>query len=110
MHLLLIEDHEDLAANITEYFQAKGDSIEHTADGLSGYELASSKRHDLIVLDWMLPGLDGLTLCRKLREEANVQTPILMLTAKDLLTDKLEGLEAGADDYLVKPFSLLALA
>lgn len=110
MHILLIEDHRDLAENITEYFEAKGDTVECAADGLSGAALAVSKPYDVIVLDLMLPGLDGLSLCRKLREEAKLQTPVLMLTAKDLLQNKIEGFEAGADDYLVKPFSLVELA
>src|SRR3974390_325867 len=110
MHILLIEDHRDLAENITEYFEAKGDSVEYAADGVNGAALAFSKPYDVIVLDLMLPGLDGLSVCRKLREEAKLQTPVLMLTAKDLLANKIEGFEAGADDYLVKPFSLVELA
>jgi DNA-binding response OmpR family regulator len=109
MHLLLIEDHADIAANIAEFFEPRGDVIEHALDGESGLELALANTYDAIVLDLMLPGLDGLTLCRKLRQAGRTQAPVLMLTAKDLLTDKIEGFEAGADDYLVKPFSLAEL-
>lgn len=109
MRLLLIEDHQDIAANITEYFTARGDVVDHATDGLRGYQMATSQPYDAIVLDLMLPGLDGLTVCRRLRDEARVRTPVLMLTAKDLLANKVEGFEAGADDYLVKPFSLVEL-
>jgi len=109
MRILLIEDHQDIAANISEYFGARGDTVDHAIDGESGYELARSGDHDVIVLDLMLPGRDGLSVCRQLREEAGVRTPILVLTAKDLLSNKVDGFEAGADDYLVKPFSLVEL-
>jgi DNA-binding response OmpR family regulator len=109
MHLLLIEDHADIAANIAEFFESRGDVIEHAPDGDSGLQLALAKSYDAIVLDLLLPGLDGLTLCRQLRQAGRTQVPVLMLTAKDLLTDKIEGFEAGADDYLVKPFSLAEL-
>jgi DNA-binding response OmpR family regulator len=109
MHLLLIEDHADIAANIAEFFAARGDSIEHAQTGESGLPLALSNPYDAIVLDLMLPGIDGLTLCRQLRQAGRTRVPVLMLTAKDLLADKIEGFEAGADDYLVKPFSLAEL-
>lgn len=110
MHILLIEDHQDIAANITEYFEARGDRVDCAADGLSGLQLAAACGADVIVLDLMLPGLDGISLCAKLRTEQQIRTPVLMLTAKDLLADKVNGFEAGADDYLVKPFSLVELA
>jgi DNA-binding response OmpR family regulator len=109
MNLLLIEDHGDIAANIAEYFEARGDSVEYAAAGDSGLVMALAGSYDAIVLDLMLPGLDGLSLCRKLRQSGRTRIPILMLTAKDLLADKIEGFEAGADDYLVKPFSLAEL-
>lgn len=109
MHLLLIEDHTDIAGNIAEYFGARGDMVTHALDGNDGLDLALRNTYDAIVLDLMLPGLDGIALCRKLRQAGHTQVPILMLTAKDLLTDKVEGFEAGADDYLVKPFSLIEL-
>ncbi|HEY5806717.1 MAG TPA: response regulator transcription factor [Povalibacter sp.] len=109
MHLLLIEDHKDIAANIAEYFEARGDAVAHAADGPAGLELALQTTYDAIVLDLMLPGMDGITLCRNLRQAGHTRVPILMLTAKDLLADKVEGFEAGADDYLIKPFSLIEL-
>jgi len=110
MRILLIEDHRDIAANIAEYFGAKGDTVVIAADGINGLQLASHQPFDTIILDVMLPGLDGLSICRQLRAGASSHVPILMLTAKDLLSDKIAGFEAGADDYLVKPFSLLELA
>ncbi|HSN71319.1 MAG TPA: response regulator transcription factor [Steroidobacteraceae bacterium] len=110
MHVLLIEDHRDIAENVTEYLEGRGDTVDYAADGVTGLHLAVTHRYDVIVLDVMLPGLDGLALCRKLRQEGLVGTPVLMLTARDLLTDKVAGFEAGADDYLVKPFSLVELA
>jgi DNA-binding response OmpR family regulator len=109
MHLLLIEDHRDIAANIAEYFEARRDVIDHEVDGEAGLQKALAQTYDAIVLDLMLPGLDGLSLCRQLRQAGRTRVPVLMLTAKDLLEDKIEGFEAGADDYLVKPFSLAEL-
>jgi DNA-binding response OmpR family regulator len=109
MNLLLIEDHADIAANITEYFEGRGDGVVHVVDGTTGLQKALADPYDAIVLDLLLPGLDGLSLCRQLRHAGRTQVPVLMLTAKDLLADKIEGFEAGADDYLVKPFSLAEL-
>jgi len=109
MHLLLIEDHEDLAANVCEYLGARGHIMDVAADGVTGLHLAVVNAYDAIILDVGLPGLDGVTLCRKLRHEAHKQTPVLMLTARDTLPDKLGGFAAGADDYLVKPFALQEL-
>jgi DNA-binding response OmpR family regulator len=83
--------------------------VEHAADGPAGLKLALNNHYDAIVLDLMLPGLDGVSLCRRLRTTGNVRTPVLMLTARDLLSNKVAGFEAGADDYLVKPFSLVEL-
>jgi DNA-binding response OmpR family regulator len=79
-------------------------------DGIGGLHLALTQDYDAIILDIMLPGMDGLTFCRKLREEGEKATPVLMLTARDTLSDKLEGFDAGADDYLVKPFELEELS
>ncbi|MBC7983604.1 MAG: response regulator transcription factor [Candidatus Obscuribacterales bacterium] len=111
MRILLVEDHQDIAANIAEYLGAKGDIVQLATDGIEGLTLARSSTYDVIVLDVMLPGLDGLAVCRELRTDTSTaQVPILMLTARDLLSDKVAGLDAGADDYLVKPFSLLELA
>jgi len=103
MHLLLIEDNRDLAQNMFDYFEPKGHVVDLAWDGISGLHLAISNQYDVLILDLMLPGMDGLTLCRRLRE-AGKQIPVLMLTARDSLDDKIAGLEAGADDYVVKPF------
>jgi DNA-binding response OmpR family regulator len=110
MHILLIEDHRDIAENVTEFLEGHGDTVDYAADGVTGLHLAVTHVYDVIVLDLMLPGLDGLSVCRKLRQEGHVTTPVLMLTARDLLSDKVTGFEVGADDYLVKPFSLIELA
>lgn len=109
MHLLLIEDNPDLAANICEYLQARGHVMDAAGDGITGLHLAVVNPYDAIILDVALPGLDGLTLCQKLRREARKAVPVLILTARDTLQDKVGGFEAGADDYLVKPFELLEL-
>ncbi|HEY6096138.1 MAG TPA: response regulator transcription factor [Gallionellaceae bacterium] len=105
MNILLIEDNRDLATNMFDYFESRGHTMDLAGDGISGLHFASTNQYDVLVLDVMLPGMDGLTLCRRLRE-AGKNTPILMLTARDLLEDKIAGLEAGADDYVVKPFAL----
>jgi DNA-binding response OmpR family regulator len=107
--VLVIEDNRDIAANIADYLEPKGHVLDFAANGQHGLQLAMSERYDVIVLDIMLPGLDGMTLCRRLRAEGRVVTPVLMLTARDQLDDKLEGFHAGADDYLVKPFSVKEL-
>lgn len=109
MHILVIEDNEDLAANICEFLGAKGYTVETATDGVTGLHLAVVNNFDAVVLDLMLPGIDGLSLCQRLRNEAQSQTPVLMLTARDTIEDKLAGFESGADDYLIKPFSLLEL-
>lgn len=105
MELLLVEDHQDIAGIIFDFFEIKGYSLDYAANGLQGYELASRNRYDLIILDVMLPRMDGFTVCRKLRKEG-IETPILMLTARDTREDTLLGFEEGADDYLIKPFDL----
>ena len=106
MRILIIEDDATIAANLYDFLESRGHAVDAAADGVTGLHLAISQTFDAIVLDLGLPGMDGLTLTKKLREEAHVETPILMLTARDTLDDKLEGFSRGADDYLVKPFSL----
>ena len=106
MRVLIIEDNRDLAANMFDFLEAKGHVVDAAGDGITGMHLALVNQYDAIVLDLMLPGLDGITLCRKLREEGGKDTPILIITARDSLDDKIAGLEAGADDYLVKPAEL----
>ncbi|WP_017938648.1 response regulator transcription factor [Zestomonas thermotolerans] len=110
MRILLVEDNRDILANMADYLEIKGYSVDCAQDGLAGLRLASSEHYDLIVLDIMLPGLDGYTLCRRLREEVRRDTPVIMLTARDQLDDRLEGFRSGADDYLIKPFALSELA
>lgn len=105
MNILLIEDNRDLATNMFDYFESRGHTMDLAGDGIPGLHLASSNSYDVIVLDWMLPSMDGITMCKRLRD-AEKHTPVLMLTARDSLDDKIAGLEAGADDYVVKPFSM----
>ena len=107
--ILLIEDHHDIAAMVCEHLEFSGYDIDYAADGVTGLHLAVSGEFDAIILDLMLPGMDGLEVCRKYRQEAGGNTPILMLTARDTLEDKVAGLDAGADDYLVKPFEMAEL-
>ena len=109
MRILVIEDHPDLAANLGDYLTAQGHSVDFAADGPSGFARARQAEHDVIVLDRMLPGLDGLSLCRRLRAQGTA-TPLLMLTALDTVSNRVDGLAAGADDYLVKPFALSELS
>lgn len=106
MRILIVEDTRDIAENIADFLEPKGHELDFAADGVTGLHLAVTRPFDVIVLDLNLPGIDGITLCRKLRREAHVTTPVLMLTARDRLDDKLEGFDAGTDDYLVKPFSM----
>lgn len=107
--MLLAEDNDALAANIAEYLEQAGDVIDFARDGEGSLHLARTNAYDAIVLDLTSPLLDGLGVARRLRERAGITTPILMLTARDTVQDKLEGFEAGADDYLTQPFDLLEL-
>lgn len=109
MRILLIEDDCTIATNLYDFLTARGHVTDAAADGAIGLHLAITQRFDAIVLDIGLPGLDGMKLCRKLRVDAHIDTPVLMLTARDTLEDKLQGFEHGADDYLVKPFALKEL-
>ena len=106
---LIVEDNRDICENIAAYLEKHSYILDFAYDGISAMHLALTHRFDIIVLDLMLPGMDGLRFCQKLRTEAEVETPVLMLTARDTLADKLKGFEAGADDYLVKPFALQEL-
>lgn len=108
LRILLIEDQRDIAANIWDYLEHHGFVMDHAADGAKGLRMALDGAYDVIVLDLGLPKLDGLELCRQLRE-AHRDTPVLMLTARDTLDDKLAGFAHGADDYLVKPFAMKEL-
>ena len=106
-HLLLVEDARDLAAVVIRELEAAGYHVAHAVDGESALRLASEFEFDLVLLDWMLPGMDGLDVLRHLRESSSV--PVLMLTARDSEIDRVLGLEIGADDYLTKPFSMREL-
>ncbi len=106
MRALVIEDNRDIAENIADYLEAAEWVLDFAYDGIGGLHLALTGEYDVLILDLMLPGMDGITLCRKYREAVKKNAPVLMLTARDALSDKLEGFDAGADDYLVKPFAL----
>lgn len=107
--LLLIEDNEDILSNLYAWLEPLGYELDCARNGMAGLEMAFSGDFDCIVLDILLPSLDGISLCRKLREEHENNVPILMLTALDGEAERVAGLDAGADDYLVKPFSLKEL-
>jgi DNA-binding response OmpR family regulator len=109
MNVLIVEDSADLSANIGEFLESRGLLVDYAHDGLCGLHLAAVNRYDVLILDLNLPGMDGLTLCQRIRDGAHRSLPILMLTARDTEPDKLKGFDAGADDYLTKPFSLLEL-
>ena len=105
VRLLVIEDNESMVANLFDYFEALGHVMDAAPDGVTGLHLAEKNQYDAIVLDWMLPRMDGSEVLRGLRS-AKINYPVIMLTARDELTDKLAGFRAGADDYLTKPFAL----
>ncbi|RSN05825.1 DNA-binding response regulator [Nonomuraea sp. WAC 01424] len=105
MHVLVADDDEAVRRSLTHALTREGYDVSVAADGLRALEAASGGRQDAVVLDIMMPGLDGLEVCRRLRAGGD-RTPILMLTARDLVGDRVAGLDAGADDYLVKPFAL----
>ncbi|HEY9397671.1 MAG TPA: response regulator transcription factor [Burkholderiales bacterium] len=106
VRILIIEDEGSIATNLCDYLESHGHTVDAAFDGVTGLHLAVTQDFDAIVLDLNLPGIDGVTLCRRLREDAQRDTPVLMLTARDTLEDKLEGFDSGADDYLAKPFAL----
>lgn len=108
MKILVIEDNESVLSMIEMFFMKEGFTGKYVTDGQEGYELALHEAWDCIILDWMLPNMDGITICKNLRSH-NITTPIIMLTAKDAESDQVLGLELGADDYVTKPFSPLTL-
>ena len=109
MRILVIEDNTDIAANLGDFLEDRGHTVDFAGDGVTGLHRAVVDDFDAIILDLNLPGMDGLEVCRKLRQDARKQTPVLMLTARDALEQKLAGFDSGADDYLVKPFALQEL-
>jgi len=104
MRILVVEDEHQIANSIKKGLELEGFAADVAYDGIEGFDLASTEDYDAIVLDLMLPGMEGMEICRKLRQE-KIHTPILILTAKGQLEDKVKGLNSGADDYLVKPFA-----
>lgn len=108
MRILVVEDEHQIANSIKKGLEQENYAVDVAYGGIEGYDLAATEDYDAIVLDLLLPGMDGIEICRKLRAE-KIHTPILILTAKGQLEDKVEGLNAGADDYLVKPFAFAEL-
>ena len=104
MKILVIEDEVGISNFLSQGLEEEGYSVEVATDGLKGLEKATTKAVDLILLDWMLPGISGLEVCKKIREK-NQKVPIIFLTAKDTIQETIEGLKAGANDYIKKPFS-----
>jgi DNA-binding response OmpR family regulator len=109
MNILIVEDNADIAANVGLYFENKGHNVDFAYNGSHGLNLALENNFDVIILDLMLPGMDGIQVSQHLKNHHPHNPSIIMLTARDTLDDKLIGFDAGADDYLVKPFSLLEL-
>jgi DNA-binding response OmpR family regulator len=107
--ILIVEDNRNISEMVGEYLENRGFEVDYAVDGLDGYRLATENNYDVIVLDLMLPRMGGIEVCKHLRNEARKSTPILMLTARDTLDDKLTGLGSGADDYLSKPFAIQEL-
>src|SRR5258708_6444390 len=104
MRILVVEDEHKIASSLKKGLEQESYAVDVAFTGTDGYDLASGEEYDLIILDLMLPGMDGTEICQKLRSEQN-HTPILMLTARGQLDDKVNGLNSGADDYLTKPFA-----
>jgi OmpR-family two-component system manganese-sensing response regulator len=108
MHILLVDDEVELTDPLSRLLTREGYQVDVATDGDMGLTMAEQGGYDLLILDWMLPGLSGLEICRRLRTRQD-PTPVLFLTAKDTLDDRVDGLDAGADDYLIKPFELREL-
>ncbi|MEE5093052.1 response regulator transcription factor [Pseudomonas alliivorans] len=106
LSVLIVEDNVALAANMFDYLEACGHTPDAAPDGKAAMRLLQENTYDVIVLDWMMPRMDGIALLRHLRHEIGSPVPVMLLTARDQLDDKLEGFESGADDYIVKPLAL----
>lgn len=106
MRLLVIEDNRNMVANLFDYFEARGYTVDAAPDGVTGLHLATTQHYDALILDWMMPRMEGPDVLRRLREDHHSELPVIMLTARDELPDKITGFRAGADDYLTKPFAL----
>src|SRR2546425_13253177 len=105
MHILVVEDEQRLAALLRRVLMEERHTVDVAHDGNKGLDLATSDTYDLVILDVMLPGLDGMAVCRQMRRD-HVMTPVLMLTARGAVEDRVQGLNIGADDYLTKPFAM----
>jgi len=108
MKILLVDDEAELAEPLSRVLKREGYDVDLAFNGQAGLQLATAQSYDLLILDWMLPQHSGLDICRQVRSQGNA-TPVLFLTAKDTLDDRVSGLDAGADDYIVKPFELREL-
>lgn len=106
LYILVVEDQQSIAQNIANYMEDKGHVLDFATQGEQGLELALTNNYDLVILDLNLPVMDGLEVCKQLRQQAHHHVPIIMLTARDSIEDKISGFTLGADDYLTKPFSL----
>ena len=104
--VLLVEDHQNLAKTVATYLERCDIVVDYAADGLTALHLVATNSYDAIILDINLPAVDGLTLCKRIREDAKINSPIIMMTARDQIVDKARAFDGGADDYLVKPFEL----
>ncbi len=104
-NVLIVEDHAALAETIADHLEMADFTVDFAADGITGLHLAVTNPYDAVILDVMLPGMDGFAICEKIRKEAKSDVPIIMLTARDQIGDKIKGFDNGADDYLAKPFN-----
>lgn len=104
--VLIVEDNPDISTQLGDYLSDKGFIVDFASNGKTALSLLDTQRFDIVVLDLMLPDMDGLTICQHIKQTASTQIPVLMLTARDSLGDKVEGFGVGADDYLTKPFAL----
>ncbi|MEX0297635.1 MAG: response regulator transcription factor, partial [Kordiimonas sp.] len=109
MRVLIVEDNRDIAGSIADYLEIHGYVCDFAYSGFAGLQLATQNQYDIYIFDIALPGMDGLQLCNQLRQERKDDIPVIFLTARDTLDDKIAGFDAGADDYLVKPFELQEL-
>ena len=105
-HILLVEDEQDIATQVVDYLSQQGLIVDYACNGKIALSLLEKNHYDVVVLDLMLPDIDGLSLCHQIKSSSDVNLPVLMLTARDSMADKVHGFEMGADDYLTKPFIL----
>lgn len=109
LKILFVEDHKPLLDNLSEFFHDQHYETDFAADGLTALHLLATQDYDVIVLDVMLPGVSGISLCERIRKDLNKATPVILLTALDSIDDKIKGFTTGADDYLTKPFDMREL-